>query len=41
MKLADRLDNTLDLHLEVEDSLRDVDFFRVIFQILFLSSGSG
>lgn len=41
VKLADRLDNTLDLHLEVEDSLRDVDFFRVIFQILFLSSGSG
>ena len=41
VKLADRLDNTLDLHLEVEDSLRDVDFFRVIFQILFLLSGSG
>ena len=41
VKLADRLDNTLDLHLEVEDSLRDVDFFRVIFQVMFLSSGSG
>ena len=41
VKLADRLDNTLDLHIEVEDSLRDVDFFRVIFQTMFLSSGSG
>jgi hypothetical protein len=41
VKLADRLDNTLDLHIEIEDSLRGVDFFRVIFQLLFLSSGSG
>lgn len=41
VKLADRLDNTLDLHIEVEDSLTKVDFFRVIYQVLFLSSGSG
>jgi len=41
VKLADRLDNTLDLHIEVEDSLRGVDFFRMIFQIMFLPSGSG
>jgi len=41
VKLADRLDNTLDLHIEIEDSLHDVDFFRVIFQILFLPSGAG
>jgi hypothetical protein len=41
VKLADRLDNTLDLHIEVEDFLKDTDFFRVIFRILFPPSGSG
>jgi hypothetical protein len=41
VKLADRLDNTLDLHIDVEDFLKDTDFFRVIFQILFPPSGSG
>jgi hypothetical protein len=41
IKLADRLDNTLDLHIDVEDSLEGVDFFRLIFQILFPPSGSG
>lgn len=41
IKLADRLDNTLDLHIEVDDFLKDADFFRVIFQILFPPSGSG
>ena len=35
VKLADRLDNTLDLHIDIEDSLEGVDFFEVIFQILF------
>jgi hypothetical protein len=41
IKLADRLDNTLDLHIDVEDSLEGVDFFKLIFQILFPPSGSG
>jgi len=41
IKLADRLDNTLDLHIDVEDPLDSVDFFRLIFQILFPPSGSG
>jgi len=41
VKLADRLDNTLDLHIEIEDSLRNADFFRVIFQALFIPSGAG
>lgn len=41
VKLADRLDNTLDLHIEVDDSLRSADFFRVIFETLFLPSGAG
>lgn len=41
VKLADRLDNTLDLHIDVDDFLKDADFFRVIFQILFPPSGTG
>jgi len=41
VKLADRLDNTLDLHIDVDDFLTDADFFRVIFQILFPPSGAG
>jgi hypothetical protein len=41
VKLADRLDNTLDLHIDVEDFLKGVDFFQVIFQILFPPSGLG
>jgi hypothetical protein len=41
VKLADRLDNTLDLHIDVDDFLKDTDFFKVIFQILFPPSGSG
>jgi hypothetical protein len=41
VKLADRLDNTLDLHIEIEDSLRSEDFFRVIFEALLLPSGAG
>jgi hypothetical protein len=40
-KLADRLDNTLDLHIDVEDSLEGADFFRVMFQVLFPPSGLG
>jgi hypothetical protein len=41
VKLADRLDNTLDLHIDIDDFLKDTDFFKVIFQILFPPSGSG
>jgi hypothetical protein len=41
VKLADRLDNTLDLHIVVEDFLKEVDFFQMLFQILFPPSGSG
>ncbi len=40
LKLADRLDNTLDLHIDIEDPLEGVDFFGVIFQILFSTSGN-
>ncbi len=41
VKLADRLDNTLDLHIDVDDPLEGDDFFRVMFQVLFPPSGSG
>lgn len=41
IKLADRLDNTLDLHIDLDDSLEGVDFFQVIFRILFPPTGSG
>jgi hypothetical protein len=41
VKLADRLDNTLDLHIDVEDFLKNTDFFQVIFQIMFPPSGAG
>jgi hypothetical protein len=41
IKLADRLDNTLDLHTDVDDLLKDTNFFRIIFQLLFPPSGPG
>jgi hypothetical protein len=40
-KLADRLDNTLDLHIDVEDPLEGENFFQVVFRILFPPSGQG
>jgi hypothetical protein len=41
IKLADRLDNTLDLHIDLEDTLEGVNFFQIIFQILFPPTGPG
>lgn len=41
VKLADRLDNTLDMHIEHEDPLENVDFFSYIFQVMFVSSFQG
>jgi hypothetical protein len=38
IKLADRLDNTLDLHIDVRDPLMDENFFQVVFQVLFSTS---
>lgn len=37
-KLADRLDNTLDMRLDYQDTLRSTNFYRVIFNILFVNS---
>jgi hypothetical protein len=41
IKLADRLDNTLDLRVALEDPLEGVDFFQIVFQILFPPTGAG
>jgi hypothetical protein len=41
VKLADRLDNTLDMHLDMRDPLQGVDFFAQIFQLLFTRTYPG
>jgi hypothetical protein len=35
IKLVDRLDNTLDMRIDVDDPLEEVDFFETVFQLLF------
>jgi hypothetical protein len=41
IKLADRLDNTLDMRIDLEDPLDSVDFFQTIFQLLFVNNYPG
>ena len=41
VKLADRLDNTLDLRIDLEDPLARIDFFENIYQILFVNNFNG
>jgi len=41
VKLADRLDNTLDMRIDLEDALARVDFFETFFQILFVANYPG
>ncbi len=41
IKLADRLDNTLDMRIDLEDALARIDFFEMIFQILFVNNYPG
>jgi hypothetical protein len=40
IKLADRLDNTLDMRIDLRDPLDGVDFFENIFQVLFVPNYS-
>ena len=40
-KLADRLDNTLDMRIDIHDPLEGVDFFKNLFQILFVNNYQG
>jgi hypothetical protein len=41
IKLADRLDNTLDMRIDLEDPLDHVNFFQTIFQLLFVGNYPG
>jgi len=41
VKLADRLDNTLDMRIDFQDPLDDVDFFGDLFQVLFVPTFPG
>ncbi len=41
VKLADRLDNTLDLRIDIEDPLQGVDFFEGLFQLMFINTFRG
>jgi len=41
VKLADRLDNTLDMRIDIEDPIEGVDFFATMFQIVFVNSYPG
>jgi hypothetical protein len=40
-KLVDRLDNTLDLRVAVSDPIEGTDFFRTLFEILFVNGFKG
>jgi len=41
IKLADRLDNTLDMRIDLQDPLDGIDFFENIFQTLFVRNYGG
>jgi hypothetical protein len=41
VKLADRLDNTFDMRIDLEDPLQGVDFFENMFQMMFASTYKG
>ena len=41
VKLADRLDNTHDMRIDLHDPIENVDFFETIFQILFVNNFPG
>jgi hypothetical protein len=41
IKLSDRLDNTLDMRIDLEDPLARIDFFETVFQIMFVNNFPG
>jgi hypothetical protein len=41
VKLADRLDNTLDMRIDVEDPMQGVDFFQTVFEVMFVNGYAG
>lgn len=41
VKLADRLDNTLDMRIALQDPIEGIDFFKNTFQLLFVKTYKG
>ena len=41
VKLADRLDNTLDMRMDMQDTFDHVDFYEQLFQMMFLPNFQG
>lgn len=41
VKLADRLDNTLDLRIDLSDFTDSLDYYRVVFEVLFVQTYRG
>jgi len=41
VKLADRLDNTLDMRVDLQDPIVGIDFFQTLFQLLFVNNYKG
>lgn len=41
VKLADRLDNTFDMRIDLQDPLQGVDFFEIVFQTFFTNTYKG
>lgn len=41
VKLADRLDNTLDMRIDFRDPLEDADFYESLFQVMFVPNYPG
>jgi hypothetical protein len=41
VKLADRLDNTLDMRIDFRDPLEDADFYEALFQVMFVPNYPG
>lgn len=41
VKLADRLDNTLDMRIVIQDPLEGIDFFQNVFQLMFVNNYRG
>ena len=41
VKLADRLDNTLDMRIDLQDPMAGIDFFKNVFQLMFVNNYRG
>jgi hypothetical protein len=41
IKMADRLDNTLDMRIDLSDPMEGINFFETVFNILFIADSQG